>query len=192
RHLVDPLQTILHSFKPTIAQVEGWCIGGGMYISLCCDITIAAENAKISHRENRLAFAGNVFVLPIEILLIGQKKARELYLTGETISGKEAERIGLINKAVPRAKLWEEAKRYAKAISLNSRDAIAIGKAFTQGCYDMLGMTTGLTYGYIGHSFATNLRFEPDEYNFIKQREKKGAKAAFHGLHDRFKQLGFE
>jgi len=192
RYLLDPLQQIFNCTKPTIAQVEGWCIGGGMYITLCTDITIAASDAKMSHREQRLAFAGSMFVLPLEIFLIGQKKTRELLLTGQTLSGDEAEKIGLINKSVPKETLDEEVKRYANAICLNSRDAIGIAKAFTQLCYESLGMSTGFTYGYISHSFSTNLRFEPDEYSFIAEREKTGAKKAFHILHDRFRKYGFE
>jgi len=192
RYLLDPLQQVFYCTKPTIAQVEGWCIGGGMYVALCTDITIAAVDAKLSHREQRLAFAGSMFVLPLEIFLIGQKKTRELLLTGQTLSGEEAEKVGLINKAVPKEKLEDEVRRYANAICLNPRDAVAIAKAFTQLCYETLGMSIGFTYGYISHSFSTNLRFEPDEYSFIAEREKIGAKKAFHILHDRFKKYGFE
>ena len=71
----ESLRRIFLMNKITIAQVHGYCIGGGLYMSLCCDMTIAAEDAKIGHAEQRLGFSGAMYVFPIEMMLIGQKKA---------------------------------------------------------------------------------------------------------------------
>lgn len=174
----ETLRRIFLYPKVTIAQVHGYCIGGGLYVSLCCDITLAAEDAQIGHSEQRLGFAGAMYVLPIEIMLIGQKKARELLLTGRLIDGKEAERIGLVNRVVPGDKLEEETRKLAQSITLLPRDGIAIGKAFTHLAYDTMGLTASFGQGYIGHSFFTNLRFEPDEFNFLKARRDKGVREA--------------
>lgn len=185
----ETLHRIFLFSKPTIAKIRGYCIGGGLYVSLCCDLSIAAEDAKIGHAEQRLVFSGAMYVLPIEIMLIGQKKARELLLTGKLIDGKEAERIGLINKAVPGDKLDEETRKLAQAITLLPRDGIAIGKAATHLAYDSLGLTQSFNQGYIGHSMATNVRFEPDEFNFLKARRDLGVREAIKARDKRYEGL---
>ena len=112
-----------------------------------------------------------------------------LLLTGRNIDGTEAERIGLVNKAVPSDKLEEEAEKLAKVITLLPRDGIAIGKATRHLIYDSMGLTGGFTQGYYTHTMFTNLRWEPDEYNFFKQRRDKGARTGFHGRDERFAGL---
>ena len=175
--------------KVTIAQVHGYCIGGGLYIALCCDLALAAEDAKIGQLEQRLVFAGAAYVLPIEMMAIGPKKTRELVLTGKLIDGKEAERIGLINKAVPADRLDEETRKLAQVITLLPRDGLAIGKAMTQLAYDTLGLTSSFAQGYLGHTLATNVRFEEDEFNFLKARRELGVKEAIKARDKRYEGL---
>ena len=185
----ETLRRIFLYPKVTIAQVHGYCIGGGLYMSSCCDITIAAEDAKIGHQEQRLAFGGAMYTLPIEIMLIGQKRLRELLLTGRLIDGKEAERIGLVNKVVPSDKLELETRKIAQAITLMPRDAVRIGKAWSHLIYDAMGLTVSFTQGYLSHTMSTNLSFAPGEFNFLKTRRDKGAKAAFKELNERYAGL---
>ncbi|RLB31748.1 MAG: enoyl-CoA hydratase/isomerase family protein [Deltaproteobacteria bacterium] len=185
----ESLRRIFLLNKITIAQVHGYCIGGGLYMSLCCDMTIAAEDAKIGHSEQRLGFAGAMYVFPIEMMLIGQKKARELLLTGKLIDGKEAERIGLVNRAVPADQLDEETKKLAKAMTLLPRDGIAIGKACARLAYDSMGLTSAFGQGYIGHTLFTNVRFEPGEFNFLKRRRDVGVRQAVKERDERYKGL---
>jgi len=183
------LRRIYSCPKVTIAQIHGYCIGGGLYVALCCDLAMAAEDAKISHMEQRLVFSGALYVLPIEIMHIGPKKSRELLLTGKTIDGNEAERIGLVNKAVPVGKLEEETKKLATTVTLLPRDGIAIGKAMAQLAYDSLGLNSSFSQGYLGHTMATNVRFEPDEFNFIKTRRDLGVRGAIKARDKRYEGL---
>ncbi|KKK60883.1 hypothetical protein LCGC14_3019910, partial [marine sediment metagenome] len=166
----ESLRNIFNLNKITIAQVHGYCIGGGLYMSLCCDLTIAAEDAKIGHSEQRLGFSGAMYVFPIEIMLIGQKRARELLLTGKLIDGTEAERIGLINQVVPPDQLEEETQKLAQSMTLLPRDGIAIGKACARLAYDSMGLSSAFGQGYLGHTMFTNVRYEPEEFNFVKRR----------------------
>ncbi|MFQ5826649.1 MAG: enoyl-CoA hydratase/isomerase family protein [Dehalococcoidia bacterium] len=176
--------------KITIAQVHGYCIGEGVGLALCCDIAIAADDAQIGHTEQRLGFAGSgVGTMAHLMLAIGIKRARELLLTGRLLSGQEAAEIGLVAKSVPADKLEEEVESHAQAMALLPRDGIAIGKAFTHLVYDSLGLTNSFISGYIGHTMFTNLRWEDDEYNFLKERRNKGAKAGFHGRDARYAGL---
>ena len=107
-------------------------------------------------------------------------------LTGRLISGTEAAEMGLVTKAVARDKLEEEVNKIAEAMCLLPADGIAMGKAVRHITYDILGLTAGFTQGYIGHTMFTNLRWEPEEYNFFKERRDKGTKAGFHGKDARY------
>ncbi|MFC1925543.1 enoyl-CoA hydratase/isomerase family protein [Chloroflexota bacterium] len=185
----DMMKLFLHP-KITICQCHGYCYGAGVYFPLISDLAIAADDAKFACIEQRMGFAGSgVFGITHIILTIGLKRALDLLLTGRTISGAEAAGIGMVNKAVPLDKLEEEVEKLAKTITLLPRDGIAIGKATRHIIYDRLGLVSDLIPAYISHTFFTNLRWEPDEYNFFKERRNKGAKAGFHGRDERFKGL---
>lgn len=176
--------------KITIAQVEGYCIAGGTHLVSLCDLAITAEDATFGLTEQRLGFGGSgVGSINILIATIGLKRALDLFITGRTFDGKEAERMGLVNKAVPVEKLEEEVNKLAKAITLMPRDGIAIGKATRHLVYDSMGLLSGGPIGYYSHTLFTNLRWEPDEYNFFKERKDKGAKDGFHGRDDRYSGL---
>jgi enoyl-CoA hydratase len=189
RWRAESLRRIFLLDKITIAQVHGYCIGGGLYMSLCCDMTIAAEDAKIGHSEQRLGFSGAMYVFPIEIALIGQKRARELLLTGKLIDGKEAERIGLVNQVVPADQLEVETRKLAQAMTLLPRDGIAIGKATARLAYDSMGLSSAFGQGYLGHTMFTNTRFETGEYNFLKRRRDVGLREAVKERDARYKGL---
>jgi len=185
----ESLRRIFLLNKITIAQVHGYCIGGGLYMSLCCDMTIAAEDAKIGHSEQRLGFSGAMYVFPIEVALIGQKRARELLLTGKLIDGKEAERIGLVNQVVPADQLEAETRKLARSMTLLPRDGIAIGKATARLAYDSMGLSSAFGQGYLGHTLFTNIRYEPGEFNFIKRRRDVGMREAVKERDARYKDL---
>ena len=185
----DSLRRIFLLDKITIAQVHGYCIGGGLYMSLCCDMTIAAEDAKIGHSEQRLGFSGAMYVFPLEVALIGQKRARELLLTGKLIDGIEAERIGLVNQVYPADQLDTETRKLARSMTLLPRDGIAIGKATARLAYDSMGISSAFGQGYIGHTLFTNIRYEEDEFNFIKRRRDVGMREAVKERDARYKGL---
>jgi enoyl-CoA hydratase len=185
----ESLRRVLMCSKITIAEISGYCIGGGLYTLLCCDLGIAAKDAKIGHSEQRMVFSGAMYVLPIEFLLIGPKKSRELLLTGKLIDGVEAERIGLVNKAVEKDDLQEEARRLAQAMTLLPKDGIAIGKAAAALAYDALGLNSSFAQGYIGHTMATNIKFEEGEFNFLKARRDVGVRKAVKQRDKRYEGL---
>jgi enoyl-CoA hydratase/carnithine racemase len=86
---------------PTIAAIEGHCLGGGLELALCCDIRVASETARLGLPEVRLAVipgAGGTQRLP---RVVGTTRAKEMILTGRVLSASEAEAIGLINRVVP-------------------------------------------------------------------------------------------
>ena len=105
---------ILNFPKPTIAQVHGYCRDAGCYLQLLCDISVAADEAILGHPAQRW---GGAQSLPLWQFYLGVKKARYLLMTGRTITGKEAERIGLVSLSVPRDKLEEEVNKIAAEIA---------------------------------------------------------------------------
>ena len=88
----------LDSPKPVIAQVHGYALAGGLELAMACDLVVAAEGTKLGEPEIRYGSAPVTLLMPY---LIGQKRTRELLLTGNLIDAVEAERIGLVNRVVP-------------------------------------------------------------------------------------------
>ena len=118
--LQEVSRMIIRFEKPTIAAINGFAIGSGYELALACDIRIAAEEAKIGSPEAKVtsSVTGGAFRLVQD--LIGPGKARELLFTGAYIDGLEAQRIGLVNRAVPADKLMETVMEMAATIAANS------------------------------------------------------------------------
>ncbi|RLB14654.1 MAG: enoyl-CoA hydratase/isomerase family protein [Deltaproteobacteria bacterium] len=118
--LQEASRKIIRFEKPTIAAINGYALGSGYELGLACDIRIAAEDAQIGSPEARVTSSVTGGAMRLVQDLIGPAKARELLFTAEYIDGKEAERIGLVNKAVLLENLMEEAMAMAAKIARNS------------------------------------------------------------------------
>lgn len=109
----------LEIWKPLIAAVNGYCIGGAFGLALACDIRIASENAEFSMPELKLGSPGNMGVphrLPRTIPL---GPAMEMLLTGDRISAQQALQWGLVNRVVPQSELMDAALQLAERIVAN-------------------------------------------------------------------------
>ena len=126
--LQETSRKIIRFEKPILAAINGYALGSGYELALACDIRIAAEEAKIGSPEARVTSSITGGALRLVQDLIGPGKAKELLFTSEYIDGKEAETIGLVNKAVPLAQLMEETREMAKKIAENSAFSIKIIK----------------------------------------------------------------
>jgi len=126
--LQETSRKIIRFEKPTIAAINGFALGSGYELGLACDIRIAAEEAKIGSPEARVTSSVTGGAMRLVQDLIGPGKAKELLFTAEYIDGKEAERIGLVNKAVPLDQLMETAKEMAAKIAENSSFSIKMIK----------------------------------------------------------------
>ncbi len=118
--LQEASRKIIRFEKPTIAAINGYALGSGYELALACDIRIVAEDAQIGSPEARVTSSVTGGAMRLIQDLIGPGKARELLFTAENIDGKEAERIGLVNQAVPADRLMEEAREMAGKIAKNS------------------------------------------------------------------------
>jgi enoyl-CoA hydratase len=126
--LQETSRTIIRFEKPIIAAINGYALGSGYELALACDIRLAAEEAKIGSPEARVTSSVTGGAMRLVQDLIGPGKAKELLFTSEYIDGIEAERIGLVNKAVPLDQLIEKTKEMAKKIAENSAFSIKMIK----------------------------------------------------------------
>jgi methylglutaconyl-CoA hydratase len=110
--------------KPTIAMVNGTAIGGGTGFLSVCDIAVASEKSKFGLSELKIGLVPAA-ISPYVILRIGEKNAREYFLTGERISAQKAFEIGLVNKVVPPARLKETVDETANRLLTSGPEAIA-------------------------------------------------------------------
>ncbi len=127
-HLQEVSRNIIRFEKPTIAAINGYALGSGYELALACDIRIAAEDAQIGSPEVRVASSVTGGAMRLLPTLVGAGKARELLFTGENIDGRTAERIGLVNKAVPAEQLMPTAMSMAGKIAENSAFSIRMIK----------------------------------------------------------------
>ena len=102
--------------KPTIAAIRGYCVGGGLEFALACDMRVAAEDAKLGLAEVKRGLipgSGGTQRLP---RTVGVAKALEICLTGDNVTGAEAQRLGLVNIAVPASDVLKAAEDLAARI----------------------------------------------------------------------------
>ncbi len=170
-----------HSAKPVIAQVHGHCVGIGLFLVEVVDLALCAHSTRFSHAEQRLGLAGNTFNLATLIVLYGPKRARELLLFGDQFDGPRAESLGLVNRSVPDDQLAATVDEWAEKVARNSKDALVMGKAAHNMALASLGLSGYVHAGMVGHALGTNVKFEPDDFNFFRERRDRGTRAAFEG-----------
>lgn len=114
--------------KPTIARVNGWCFGGGMRVMGLCDLAIASERAVFGLSEINFGIfpAGGALKVPVELL--SHRDALYLTLTGDRLSAAEAEKIRLVNRAVPHEKLDDEVAALARKLIEKNAVALMLAK----------------------------------------------------------------
>jgi len=128
---------------PTIAMINGWCLGGGCELALSCDIRIGADTAMLGQPEVRLGIipgGGATQRLP---RLIGYGKALQLVLTGEPIDGVSAYEIGLLDEVVPATELRARTLEVARSMAEKSPVALAIAKRAIRAAFE-LPLSAGL------------------------------------------------
>jgi enoyl-CoA hydratase len=179
----------LFSLKPVIAEVRGRCFDMGNHMQAFADISIAADDAHIGSL-GQIAGAGGVDFLRVYMHLIGYKRAREMWTTGRTWSGRDAALIGLVNRAVPKEQLQEEVMTEARRIALLPIDGIVTSKAYTHMVLESMGIGKAATEMAYGHALALRMRFEENEYAFLKDVRAVGASKAFRNRIERYEPLG--
>ena len=166
-------RVIMECVKATICQVHSLCYGGHVQIALASDIVIASPDAQFTHPAFRyLGPSPQDMYLWMET--IGIRKMKEIMLTMRPLRADEAEQCGMVTKVVPRDELEQWTNDYAQAITMMPLDSIMMGKATMLLAMEARGKGVGTMCGWVGHGWSTNLRYEPGEWNFVKERRNKG------------------
>jgi len=133
------IRTLWDMHKPSIAQVHGSCLAGGTDLALACDIVIAADDARIGFPAARTMGA-----LPNNLWMYhcGPQWAKRLQLTGDSVTGADAAKIGLVLKAVPAAALEDEVEGLADRFALIDPDLLAANKRITNLALELMGART--------------------------------------------------
>lgn len=123
--------------KPVIASVHGYCLAGACQMVGLCDLTIASDDAVFGEPEVKFV---NPIELPISAMLLGLKKAKEFLLTGESITASEAERLGMVNKVVPRDRLEAETMALANKLAAIPPVAVRLNKRAINKVWELMGL----------------------------------------------------
>jgi enoyl-CoA hydratase len=124
----DLVYNMVNCDKPIISAINGSAVGAGLVVALLADISICADDARLGDGHVRLGAAAGDHAAIIWPLLCGMAKARYYLLTGELVSGAEAERIGLVSKALPAADVLPEALRIGGALAAGPQLALRLTK----------------------------------------------------------------
>ena len=122
--------------KATIAVINGFALGGGFELALSCDIRIAADHAKVGLPELNLGIIPGAGGTQRLSRIVGKGRALDMILTGKVLDGKEAERVGIVSKAVPYQALWSAVKETAGQIMLKGPVAVRLAKMVINRGYD--------------------------------------------------------
>jgi enoyl-CoA hydratase len=172
----DVFRTLETMRKPSVAAINGYALGGGLELAMCCTIRIASPNAKLGQPEVKLGIVPGYGATQRLPRLIGRGRALELLLSGEPIDATEAHRIGLVNALAPQTELIAAAKLWAGKTAANGPLAVAL----TMESVDT-GLDGGLQAGLNFESMAFGLTASSEDRRegmtaFLEKR-----KAVFRG-----------
>ena len=182
-HALAPTQKFMSMWRapnPVIAQVHGWCVGGGSDTALCADLVIASEDARIGTPYSRM---WGCYLSGMWLYRLGLTKAKEYALTGKPLSGREAADVGLINRAVPFDRLEETVRQTARQLASIPLSQLAAMKLIVNQAYENMGLNSTQILGPILDGLMRNT---PDAVSFIRRAEKEGVRAVIAARDGRF------
>jgi enoyl-CoA hydratase len=169
---VPKFMSIWRCPKPVIAQVHGWCVGGGSDMALCADLVIASDDARIGTPYSRM---WGSYLTGMWLYRLGLTRAKEYALTGRPLSGAEAAQAGLINRSLPFAELEAEVAAEAGRLAAIPLSQLSAMKLIVNQAYENMGLASTQTLGPILDGLMRNT---PDAEEFIALAESEGVGAA--------------
>jgi enoyl-CoA hydratase/carnithine racemase len=169
---VPRFMSLWRSPKPVIAQVHGWCVGGGSDLALCADLIVASEDARIGTSYSRM---WGCYLTGMWLYRLGLTKAKEYALTGKPLSGLEAVEAGLINAAVPFERLEQEVRARAEQLAGIPTSQLTAMKLIVNQAYENMGLASTQLLGPVLDGLMRNT---PDAHRFIELAEREGVGAA--------------
>src|SRR6187399_1909063 len=157
--------------KPVIAQVHGYCLAGGSELATGCDLVYVAEDAKIGYPAVRFGVPDMHF----HAWTIGMRAAMEMMLTGDSLSGVEAARLGWANASFPAAELEAKVLEMAKRIASVPADLVQLNKRVVHRQMEIMGLHTGIRAGSELCALGTH---QKSMHEFLKATREKGLTGA--------------
>ncbi len=183
RELTNKLTTIWKLQKPVIAQVHGYCAAGGNDVAGQCDVIIAAENAQFMHPQVRRL---GLIWMHMAAYHAGLQWAKMMMFTGDPVSGKQAEQIGLVAKAVPESRLEEEVQKLARRIACVPSELLAMNKMALNRVAEEMGLNNVFS---AASALDTISHYTGAVRGFIKTAREKGLREALAENDAPFKKL---
>lgn len=182
-HEVSPTQQLMSLWrtpKPVIAQVHGWCVGGGSDMALCADLVIASEDAVIGTPYSRMWGA---YLSGMWIYRLGLARTKWHALTGRPLTGVQAAEVELINQAVPFAELEATVAALAADLASMPPSQLAAMKLVVNHAYENMGLASTQTLGPILDGLMRNT---PEALAFVQTAGEEGVRAAITARDGRF------
>jgi enoyl-CoA hydratase len=168
----DDFFSLWRSYKPVICKVHGYAVAGGSDIALCADIVIMEEDARIGYMPARVWGCPTTAMW---VYRIGAEKAKRMLLTGDTVDGRTAEKMGLVCQAVPGKDLDKTVEALAKRMAGVPRNQLMMQKLMINQAYDNMGLAGTQM---IATLFDGITRHSPEGFWFKNYAEKHGFHAA--------------
>jgi enoyl-CoA hydratase len=153
--------------KPVIAQVHGYCLAGGSELATCCDLVYMADDAQMGYPAVRFGVPDNHF----HAWFVGMRKAMEMMITGDSISGVEAARLGWANASYPVEELEQRVLEVAERICQVPADMVALNKRVVHRQMEIMGLHTGIRAGSELCALGTH---QKSMYEFMAKAGDKG------------------
>jgi enoyl-CoA hydratase len=171
RHVVEGCFRVWDLAKPVIAQVHGWCLAGGSELAVACDLVYVAEDAQIGYPPVRsMSPPDNQY----HAWLLGMRPAMEAMLTGDSMSGLEAVRLGFANRAHPLAELEPAVLAMAERIAKVDPELAQLNKRLVHRQMEAMGLRAGLRAGTDLHALGWHT---PASREYMQQM-RQGVKEA--------------
>ena len=172
RSLINTYTTIWDLYKPVIAQIHGYCLAGATELVAFCDLVFTSEDCQIGYPAVRALSSVDIIYHP---WLMPMRKAAELLMTGDSMDGNEAVRVGYANFAFPTDELDERTLAYAERMSNIAPDLQAINKRGLHRVYEVMGFKAALLVGADMQALSS---FRESAGEFTKIANEQGLKAA--------------
>ena len=181
---VDVYLKLWHARKPTIAAVQGWCIGGGTDMVLCADMIVAGAGASFGYPPSRV---WGTPTTAMWVYRMGLEKAKRYLLTGDEITAPVAAEIGLILECVPDDELQARAVALAKRMALVPTSQLVMLKLLCNQTADHMGLAASRTLGTLFDGIA---RHTQEGLDFVARAEQVGFRDAVRERDDPFADYG--
>jgi len=181
---VETYMKLWYARKPTIAAVQGWCIGGGTDLVLCADIIVAGEGASFGYPPARV---WGTPTTAMWVYRMGLERAKRYLLTGDEIKADEAAEIGLILEAVPDDELQSHATDLARRMARLPLNQLIMLKMLCNQTVEHMGMSSSRTLGTLFDGIA---RHTQEGLDFVRRAGEVGFRQTVRERDDPFRDYG--